>query len=70
MKIKCLTTFIDGKERFEEDDVRTVDDDRGARFVAHGWAEDVAGRVATGQAPNVENLEINSSTIDTGDSNG
>lgn len=23
MKIKCLVTFLDGKDRFEKDDVRT-----------------------------------------------
>ncbi len=38
MKITCLTTFLDGSDRFEKDDVRTVDDTRGAYFVAQGWA--------------------------------
>jgi len=38
MKITCLTTFVDGSDRFEKDDVRTVDDTRGAYFVAQGWA--------------------------------
>lgn len=52
MKIKCLTTFLDGTERFEQDDVRTVADERGAAFVAAGWAEDLAGRVATGAEQN------------------
>lgn len=70
MKIKCLTTFLDGKERFEKDDVRTVDDERGAQFVANGWAEDVAGRVATGHAADAGSLTINNSTIGLGDSNG
>ena len=38
MRIHCLTTFLDGTDRFEKDDHRTVDDERGARFVANGWA--------------------------------
>lgn len=38
MKITCTTTFLDGPERFESGDVRQVDDERGARFVAAGWA--------------------------------
>lgn len=49
MRIKCLTTFLDGKDRFEKDDQRTVDDERGARFCANGWAEDLSGAVATGE---------------------
>lgn len=70
MKIKCLTTFLDGKERFEKDDVRTVDDERGARFVANGWVEDTAGRVATGAEAGSAGLTIQNSTIGLGDSNG
>jgi len=38
MKILCNTTFLDGRDRFEAGDTRTVDDDRGARFIAAGWA--------------------------------
>jgi hypothetical protein len=41
MKIRALTTFLDGRDRFEADDQRTVDDARGHRFVAHGWAVEV-----------------------------
>lgn len=63
MKIKCLTTFLDGAERFEQDDVRTVSDERGAAFVAAGWAEDVAGRVATGKpATGSADLDIDNVT--------
>ena len=53
MKIECLTTFIDGKDRYESGDVRTVEDEKGAQFVANGWAKDVAGRVATGGTSSV-----------------
>lgn len=63
MKIKCITTFLDGTERFEQDDVRTVSDERGAAFVAVGWAEDAAGRVATANpATGSTNLAIDNVT--------
>jgi|CXWJ01.1.fsa_nt_gi uncharacterized protein YPO0396 len=54
MKIQVLSTFLDGTDRFEKDDCRTVDDDRGSRFVANGWANDVDGRVATGSEQTAE----------------
>lgn len=50
MKIQCTTTFLEGTERFEAGDIRTVPDDVGARLVANGWAVDVSGEVAAGGA--------------------
>lgn len=50
MKIHCLTTFLEGVDRFEAGDVRTVPDDIGARLVANGWAKDVSGEIVTGEA--------------------
>lgn len=38
MKIEIMTTFLDGRDRFESGDVRTVSDEDGERFVAAGWA--------------------------------
>ncbi len=38
LRIECLTTFLDGRDRFIEGDIRTVSDEDGARFVGHGWA--------------------------------
>ena len=70
MKIEVITTFLDGAERFENGDQRTVDDERGARFVSLGWASDLSGRVATGTNDGTPSLNINSSTHDSGDSNG
>ena len=71
MKIECLTTVLDGKYRFESGDVRTVEDEKGAQFVANGWAKDVADRVATGsESSGVVNLAVDSSVIGLGDSNG
>ena len=70
MKIKATTTFLDGTDRFEKDDERTVSDERGAYFIANGWAEDVAGRVATVEAAATTDLNINNSGLGLGDSNG
>jgi hypothetical protein len=50
MKIEILTTFLDGRDRYEAGEVRVVDDAIGARFVANGWAKDEAGRVAVSAA--------------------
>ena len=54
MKIKCTAPFLDGKEKFYQDDVRTVSDEDGARLGANGWVEDVDGRVATGASASGE----------------
>ena len=70
MKIEALTTFIDGADRFEQGDVRTVSDERGAYFVGNGWAKDMSGEVATGEAGGNADLAINSTTHAAGDSNG
>ena len=45
MKIICDTTFLDGRDRFEKDDQRTVDDERGAYFIANGWAHEAGAAV-------------------------
>lgn len=38
MQIRVLTLFKHGHDTYHKDDVRTVPDDEGAYFVAHGWA--------------------------------
>jgi len=64
MRIKALTTFLDGADRFEKDDERTVDDARGARLVGNGWAADLAGQVMTGDSPvGATDLAIDNSVI-------
>jgi hypothetical protein len=71
MKIHCLTTFLDGTERFESGDTRTVDDERGARLVAAGWAEDMSGATMTGEeTAGTSTLKINSGKSATGDNHG
>ena len=63
MKIQILNTFLDGRDRFEKDDIRTVPDDDGARFVAAGWAKDMAGQIATGEPVTGEaSLDIHNAT--------
>jgi hypothetical protein len=76
MKIKCLTAFLEGAERFEKDDIRTVDDARGAYFVEQGWAlnedgelqEPFVGEVNLDIKNNV--IGVKGSKLDIGESNG
>lgn len=50
MRIHCTTTFLDGRDRFEAGDTRTVADDDAARFIAAGWAT-AEGAAASPAAP-------------------
>ena len=66
MRIKCLTTFLEGRDRFEAGDVRTVPDADAARFIAAGWAADAADADFPGAPTTAEGavtLDIHSSTI-------
>jgi hypothetical protein len=70
MKIEALVTFLDGRNRFEFGDVRTVPDEYGARFCAAGWAKDITGTAATGEATiGGAELSIHNSTLGTADTN-
>lgn len=67
MRIVCHTRFLDGTDEFHKDDVRTVDDERGHKFIAHGWAREVGASPAQ---PDVKAtaetvLDIQDSTITT-----
>ena len=70
MKIEALTTFLDGTDRFEQGDARTVEDVRGAYFVTNGWAKDISGEIATGEAAGNVDLVIEPAAHVSGDSNG
>lgn len=71
MKIECLTTFLNGRDRFEAGDVRTVQDEDGAQFVANGWAKSLSGQPATAEpAGGSTDLDIQSSTMNLGDHHG
>jgi len=70
MKIEALTTFLDGRDRYEAGDIRTVSDEDGARFCAAGWAKDITGAAATGEATaGTVDLAIRNSTLGTADTN-
>ncbi len=71
MKIEVLTPFLDGTDRFEAGDIRTVSDERGTLFVALGWAKDVEGRIASSTAaPGSTDLTIHNAKMGTGDNHG
>lgn len=63
MKITCLTTFLDGRDRFEKGDVRTVDDERGAYFVGHGWAAEMGSDVVAAEHAGDVSLDVNNSAL-------
>lgn len=68
MKIKCLTKFKDVIEgvpvTFELEDQCSVPDEDGARFCAAGWAQDMDGKVATGEPTGgATTLQIHNSTL-------
>lgn len=71
MKIEVTIPFLDGTDRFESGDIRTVADERGTLFVAQGWATDVEGRIANGTAaPASTDLGIQKSILNSGDNHG
>lgn len=63
MRIKCLTTFIDGSRRFEKDDSVTVDDADGIRFAAHGWAVEEGGTPVVTLEGGSTTLDVQSATM-------
>lgn len=65
MKIICDTTFLDGVDRFEAGDARTVDDQRGAYFVRNGWAHQ-AGTEPTAAAVADVTLAVQNATLSQG----
>ncbi len=70
MRIHVLSTFLDGRDRFEEGDIRTVDNDRATVFIGQGWARADNGEVATVEPTGETTLDIQKSFLTTGDSNG
>lgn len=47
MRIELLETVLHDGLRFDEGDVRTVNDITGGYFCENGWAKDLDGKVAT-----------------------
>lgn len=52
MRIKVLTTFLEGPVKFTESDFVTVPDEDGQRFIDNGWAVDATVQDA---APTIKN---------------
>lgn len=50
MRIKCLDTFLHGRDKFVKGDTRTVSQTDGEYFCKNGWAEDIGGDTPTGDA--------------------
>jgi hypothetical protein len=62
MKIICDTTFLDGRDRFEKDEQRTVSDERGRYFIANKWAHEAGDDPAEAAATAPVSLDIQSAT--------
>lgn len=61
MRIECTTTFLDGTVRFEKDDIVTVPDADGERFVGNGWAKPFGGESVPAATGDVS-LDIQNAT--------
>ena len=70
MRIECLTTFLDGRERFEKGDIFTIDDAKAEYFIANKWAKEVGAPAPAGEPVPSTDLTIDNSVMGTGDSNG
>lgn len=71
MRIKVLNTFLIGRDRFTKGEIREVSEEIGLNAVANGWAEDTAGRVATGNPKQASaDLVVDKINIGVSDSNG
>ncbi|MBL8360717.1 MAG: hypothetical protein JNN18_09515 [Rubrivivax sp.] len=63
-RIVCDTTFLDDRDRFEAGEVRVVDADRAARFIAAGWAHLVDDQAAAAPAGSTTTqLDVHGSVI-------
>lgn len=72
MRIECITSFLDGRERFEKGDIFTVDDTKAAYFVQQKWAKEVGAPTPTPtpDAVGPADLTIHNSKLGLGDNHG
>jgi hypothetical protein len=56
MRIECTDTFLDGRDRFEKGDTRSVPDADAQRFIASGWAIEVGSGAAPVAATQAETV--------------
>ncbi len=69
MKIECLSTFLDGAQRFEAGDIRTVPDALAHKFVALGWAKEAGKPAAAEPAVGEVSLDIHNAASGLKDTN-
>lgn len=70
MRIECITSFLDGRERYEKGDIFTVDDVRASYFVKQKWVKKVGDQTPTSVLGGETDLTIQNSKIGTGDNHG
>lgn len=58
MRITPLQTFLDGRDRYEAGDSRTVSDADGERFIKNGWAVESGGTAEPVESPSDVTLEV------------
>lgn len=57
-RIHCTTTFLDGRDRFEAGDVRSVETERAERFISAGWATLAGQEPAASAGPAAEPVSL------------
>ncbi len=61
MRIQVLTTFLDGRDKYHKDDIRTVEDEADAqRFIAAGWAVEYGKEPVPVDTPASVDLKVDS----------
>jgi len=57
MRIEALEKIMHGRDVYEKGDIRTINDETGAYFCSCGWANDMDGKIKTGNR-NIHNTVI------------
>lgn len=66
MLVKCLCTFIHGRDTYTKDEVRQIDESLASYFAKQGWVESKE----SAHTEDSVDLTIQSGVIGLGDSNG
>ena len=70
MRILATQTFLDDRDKYEEDQEYTVDDGLGLYFCRNGWARNLDEEVESVPQPTEVDLDVHNSSIGIKDSNG
>lgn len=65
MKIKTTQTFLDGRDRYENDTEYDVPTHKGYYFCQLGWAKSLDNDIETEEQPGEVNLNIHDSVVGT-----